>query len=271
MTSIHSQFASRNIPCERHARRFLADQGGLATSFPTLSARDVLCMVRNSCVVEKAILKFEKEIVRRVKSTFKPQSSIPKIVLIESEAEGVPIEVLEKYYGPGARKHPPSLTRTERLRFTRSYYQFWGMMELDSSKWPSRLDSITSLKQLYLLHEIYELRQRIGIERRPDPRLSGAELGDVSNTRKKRSSRRWVIRNRIWKQIKHIFQHFHDREPDPVWNGDKSEVLSGFVVMWDHWQPPREYISWGRRPIDPSTRASFEEQYLWEDNSDEEV
>ena len=144
-------------------------------------------------------------------------------------------------------------------------------MELDSNKWLSRLDSMTSLKQLYLLHEIYKLGQWIGIERRPDLRLSDAELSDISSTRRKRSSRRPVIRNRIWKQIKHIFQHFHDREPDPVWNGDHYEGVYGFIVMWDHWQPPREYIPCGRRPIDPSTRLSFEEQYLWEDNSDEEV
>ena len=69
VTSIYSQVASRSIPCERYARRFLADQGGPATDFPTLSARDVLCMLRNSCVVEKAILQFEEHIVCRVRCT----------------------------------------------------------------------------------------------------------------------------------------------------------------------------------------------------------
>ena len=70
VTSIYGQVASRSIPCEPYARRFLADQGGPATNFPTLSARDVLCIVRNSCVIEKAILQFEKDIVCRVKSKF---------------------------------------------------------------------------------------------------------------------------------------------------------------------------------------------------------
>lgn len=70
VTTIYSQVASRSIPCERYARCFLADQGGPATSYPTLSVRDVLCMVRNSFVVEKAMLQFERDLVRSVKSTF---------------------------------------------------------------------------------------------------------------------------------------------------------------------------------------------------------
>ena len=47
-----------------------SDQGGPATNFPTLSARDVLRMLRNSCVIEKAILEFEEQIVCRVRCTF---------------------------------------------------------------------------------------------------------------------------------------------------------------------------------------------------------
>ena len=70
VTTIYSHVATRSIPCERHARRFLADQGGPATDCPTLSASDVICMLRNSCVVDKAMLQFEKDIVHLVKSTF---------------------------------------------------------------------------------------------------------------------------------------------------------------------------------------------------------
>ena len=69
VTSIYSQ-VSRSIPCERYARRFLTDQGGPATSFPTLSARDAMCIVRNSCVVEKAIHQFEWDVVCRINSMF---------------------------------------------------------------------------------------------------------------------------------------------------------------------------------------------------------
>ena len=70
VTTIYSQVAPRSISCEHYARRFLADQGGPATDYPTLSAKDVLCMLRNSCVTEKAMLQFEKDLVHRVKSKF---------------------------------------------------------------------------------------------------------------------------------------------------------------------------------------------------------
>ena len=70
VTTIYSHVASRSIPCEREARRFLADQGRPATNYPTLSALDVICMLRNSRVVEKAMLQFERDLVRHVKSTF---------------------------------------------------------------------------------------------------------------------------------------------------------------------------------------------------------
>ena len=64
---IYSQIAARSIPCERAARRFLADQGGPCLGSP-MSAKDVVRMVRNAGVIEKAVLQFEREIVRRVRS-----------------------------------------------------------------------------------------------------------------------------------------------------------------------------------------------------------
>jgi len=70
VTQIYHQVAPRSIPCERYARRFRADQGGPAMECWKLSPGDVVCMVRNACVVEKAILQFEREIVRRVRSMF---------------------------------------------------------------------------------------------------------------------------------------------------------------------------------------------------------
>ena len=79
VTSIYSQVALRSIPCERYARRFLTDQDGPATNFPMLSARDVLCMLRNSCVIEKAILQFEEHIVCRVRCTLYTPSLTYKI------------------------------------------------------------------------------------------------------------------------------------------------------------------------------------------------
>ena len=70
VTAIYRHVAPRSIPCERHARNFLPDQGRPSSECHALSARDVVCIVRNSCVVGKAILQFEREIVRKVRSTY---------------------------------------------------------------------------------------------------------------------------------------------------------------------------------------------------------
>ena len=67
VTPIYNQIAPENIPCERAARRFLADRNGPALD-SLMSAVDVARMVRDAAVVEKAILQFEREIVCRVKS-----------------------------------------------------------------------------------------------------------------------------------------------------------------------------------------------------------
>ena len=63
---IYNQIAPQAIPCDRAARRFLADQDGPGLGSP-LSAKDVVRMIRNAGVIEKAILQFEREIVRRVR------------------------------------------------------------------------------------------------------------------------------------------------------------------------------------------------------------
>lgn len=46
----------RCIPCERHARIFLAVQGGPAIEFPTLSIEDIIPIMKNARVVEDALL-----------------------------------------------------------------------------------------------------------------------------------------------------------------------------------------------------------------------
>ena len=63
---VYNRIAPRVIPCNSAARRFLVDQDGPGLESP-MSAKDVVRMVRNACVVEKAILQFEREIVRRVR------------------------------------------------------------------------------------------------------------------------------------------------------------------------------------------------------------
>ena len=69
-TSVYRKLAPTNIPCERHARSFIAGRNTDTKGISTLSAHDVACLVRNSHVVEKAIKQFEKEVVCRVRGTF---------------------------------------------------------------------------------------------------------------------------------------------------------------------------------------------------------
>lgn len=66
---IYDSVAPRSIACERDARRFLVDQGGLGLVSP-MTAETVVQMVRNAGIVEHAILQFEHEIVWRVRGKF---------------------------------------------------------------------------------------------------------------------------------------------------------------------------------------------------------
>lgn len=87
-TTIFINVAPRGIPCHRYARNFLTDQGGPALDSPTLSAEDVVRMVRNSHIVEKAVFQFEKEIVPWIKSTFCARPEILSIILIDPKPMG---------------------------------------------------------------------------------------------------------------------------------------------------------------------------------------
>ena len=74
---VYKQIAPRSLPCESAARRFLTDQDGPDLGSP-LSAKDVVRMVRNAGVIEKAILQFEREIVSRVRSELDPNSHVAR-------------------------------------------------------------------------------------------------------------------------------------------------------------------------------------------------
>ena len=67
VSSIYGQIAPKTIACLRQARRFLLDQRGSREEAP-LSAKDIRSLVRNSHVVDKAMLQFERQIVCRVRS-----------------------------------------------------------------------------------------------------------------------------------------------------------------------------------------------------------
>ena len=75
VTPIYSHVAPRSIASATQARKFLIDQGAPAVDYP-LSAKDVVQLVQNSRVVERAIRQFEREIVCRVRSKLKLYKTI---------------------------------------------------------------------------------------------------------------------------------------------------------------------------------------------------
>ena len=201
-----------------------------------------------------------------------PQSHIQNPILIKYKGGGGIGG--KKFYGPkGARPryHPSTLTRTERPRFIRSYYQLWGMLKLKPAQWQSRLESMT-LKRLFELHEMTKIWQSIGREEvRPAPRWPNPKPNYVPDIDKGRSKERVTLEKKIWQHIENTYRSIHNAEPDAPWAYTLEEGVDGFVVIWDHWQPELKDIVLGQRPVEMYTRPDFVRQYLWDDTSDEEV
>ena len=269
---IYSHVAPRSIPCERYARRFLADQGGPAVNVSTLSDKDVLRMLRNSCVVEQAILQFEKEIVSRVKGTLCPITRVgvhftTLMIHFNKTAQGFRVEDI---YGPGARKHPPHLTRTERPRFIRSYYQLWGLMKSDPAEWQSRLEPMT-LKQLYHLSEMCALTQSIGREEViPAPYFPNAAPGSALAINSRRSAERHALSFKVSKHLQIVYRRLHHRDAvDDPWVHAKREGYLWFVVLWDHWQPGLRELVYNRPDAESMVGSSGGDEVLWDDSTDE--
>jgi hypothetical protein len=167
----------------------------------------------------------------------------------------------EKFYG--SRRHPPQLTRTERHRFIRGYYQIWGLMKLDESEWDSRLEPM-KLKRLYQLCEMSKLRQPVGFKE------EGA-YGDGTRFPMgfHRSLKREALNNVIWARIISIYQEVHNQIPDHPWMMRESGGCYDSVLIWDHWQQGMEDLI-GRVSRATPWRPEMKE-LLWEDTSDEEI
>ena len=112
---VYKQVAPRSIPCERAARRFLTDQDKPGLESP-VSAKDVVRMVRNAGVIEKAILQFEREIVSRVRSKLDPNSHVARNIGLTIEYNSgwsIGCEIL--WAGRPQTSSDPDLHRTETL------------------------------------------------------------------------------------------------------------------------------------------------------------
>ncbi|TVY32683.1 hypothetical protein LSUB1_G007619 [Lachnellula subtilissima] len=252
VTTIYNEVSPRGLSCEHYARIFLSDQGG-PTPEKQLSAQDVFCMVRNSRRVERAILQFELEIVPKVKCG----------VYDAPESYGPPV--------PGRNRHPPHLTRGERARFIRIYYQLWGLMKLETPNVQARLDSIR-LKDLFLLYEMSRLNQSIGLEEVlpsfPDPQ---PQPGSVRAIRRRPSEKRRSLEKLIWELIEKVYQRIHNDEPDYPWVVEcKEDGYMYYRIMWDHWQSELKGISCSRGSRNPNVEPKDKQESFYADSSDEE-
>ena len=66
LNTIYTSIAPKTILCQHDARRLLADSGGPSPGSPLSSPENVRSILHNSRIVEKAIVRFEQEVVPRV-------------------------------------------------------------------------------------------------------------------------------------------------------------------------------------------------------------
>lgn len=251
LASIYKHVARTSITCEHHARMLLADQGGPALESEIISVKDVVQLMKNQNTIDKAILEFECQIVSRVK------------------ARG---HRAEDYYGPGALGHPPYLTRTERPRFIRSYYQLWGLLEIeDPVERQVRLQSM-SLKQLLYLCEISWLPDGMG----PGEEVTSSHRGPAvdpeleSATYQQRIQAREALSKVIRELTELTYRRIHGQDMELIWVIAIDEGYDNFLVMWDHWRSSLQEVVCGRRSKEPPYKKHFHWE-LWEDSSDEEI
>lgn len=174
----------------------------------------------------------------------------------ELAAPGFP---LAEVYGAGTRRHPPHLTKAERRRFVRTYYQLWGLMKLDvAQSQAARLEAMT-LKQLYHLCEMSMLTQNIGREEDvPVPLDLRQNPDSTAAIDHRRSKERRALAARIWKHLEQTFLHIHHEDADYVWLYAKEDGFLSSVVIWDHWQTCLKEVVCGRQVAAPSPRPDFE-------------
>lgn len=144
-------------------------------------------------------------------------------------------------------------------------------MKVDTTEWQPRLEAMT-LKQLYHLCEMTKLTQSIGREEVvPAPPFPNADPDSAIAINSGQSKERIALGEKTWEHIERTYQRIYHRDAEYPWIFAKDEGFLWFIVMWDHWQPSLRQIICRWLPTDPSPRASFEKQYLWDDSSDEEV
>ncbi|KAL8648399.1 MAG: hypothetical protein Q9226_006012 [Calogaya cf. arnoldii] len=243
VVTIYPHTIKPTITCSHHARHLLFAQGGPTPESEITSAKDIIRMLRTQHAIDKAILGFEREIVRHVKT------------------RGYRAE---DYYGPdGVNGHPPHLTRTERLRFIRSYYTLWELLSIDDPiQRQSKLQTM-SLKQLLYLCEISWLPDGLGpgegVASTPED-LDSAPGSNSMIDQRQRIEEREKLSAMILASTKQMYQRIHGCEMELIWVIAMDEGFGDFLVMWDHWRSSLQEVICGRRSKEPP----YKKEFLWE-------
>lgn len=155
----------------------------------------------------------------------------------------------------GSIRRPPTLTRTERIRFVRAYYQLWMLTLTPQADLETRLQNITSIQQLYYLDELCLLNQSIGGEEQATPSQNAESF-----------LKRTDLHSAVWDRLEEVCTAAHDgKEPESVTTYAFEDGYRSFVVLWDHWQDSLKQIVCGIRPGRPWT---FDKEELWDDGAD---
>ena len=242
---IYKHLARQSIPCERHARQFLALEVGSLPESRTISAKEVAQMMKNRITVETAIRKFEsKAVARRIFFNHENPYCFPVI-------------------------RPPScLTRTERSRFTRSYYQLWGLMKIDDpAELAARLQSMTTKQLLHLRGMICLTRYRKVIW------PSQCDVVETSSQHLKTLSSKWKLMSRT--EIRRRLRGYknlssHSKDMSMIRNYAFDERYFGYHFLYDSHQTCVKDAVCRKRTKEPIFEKETHWE-LWDGSSDEDI
>ncbi|KAH7138620.1 hypothetical protein B0J11DRAFT_500829 [Dendryphion nanum] len=154
-------------------------------------------------------------------------------------------------------RRPRYLTPCERNRFSRTYYQLWGLMQLSQASRSERL-SKTTLRQLYNLYDIASIKVPIGDE--------VCERAKSWSSHFDASAQRERVRAEIWTMLENKCQHFHRCKPEDVWDyGVLDHGFDNHVVILDCYQDELKRTCYGFAIQDTKFTPEFVLKYLWDD------
>lgn len=209
--------------------------------------------MKNKNVVERVLRTFENHIVDRV----------------EARNNGK----FGDLYSLEPLRHPSYLTRTERSRFIRSYYELWGLMKInDSAELKARLQSMTFQQLLHVQgitspHGLTDDDQLISPSQYQNFDTSSHEplKDEISRLRLLHMNQYEILRRM------HGYEHSEYTAYTALLSVSTwAEGYYGFIILWDRYQARIKNVVCGNRAKKPS----FEQEThweLWDDGSDEDA